>query len=117
MFMKLTSCDWVRERRHCLLTGPSGVGKSWLAGALGYKACRENLSVFYQRVPRLFAVPAGQLDHHCGTSIAPILIRAIVNDSFHKSRRHCAAAKLVSPLIDQARRDVVPAGNGRHAGV
>ena len=55
MFMMLTSCDWVRDRRHCLLTGPSGVGKSWLACALGYKACRENLSVFYQRVPRLFA--------------------------------------------------------------
>ena len=58
MFMKLTSCDWVRERRHCLLTGPSGVGKSWLACALGHKACRENLSVFYQRVPRLFAALA-----------------------------------------------------------
>jgi len=58
MFMKLTSCDWIRERRHCLLTGPSGVGKSWLACALGYKACRENLSVFYQRVPRLFAALA-----------------------------------------------------------
>ena len=46
MFMKLASCDWVRERRHCLLTGPSGVDKSWLACALGHKACRENLSVF-----------------------------------------------------------------------
>ncbi len=59
MFMKLASCDWIRERRHCLLTGPSGVGKSWLACALGYKACWENLSVFYQRVPRLFAAFAG----------------------------------------------------------
>ena len=58
MFLKLASCDWIRERRHCLLTGPSGVGKSWLACALGYKACRENLSVFYQRVPRLFAALA-----------------------------------------------------------
>jgi DNA replication protein DnaC len=58
MFLKLASCDWIRERRHCLLTGPAGVGKSWLACALGYKACRENLSVFYQRVPRLFAALA-----------------------------------------------------------
>jgi len=37
---------------------PAGVGKSWLACALGYKACRENLSVLYQRVPRLFAALA-----------------------------------------------------------
>ena len=31
------------------------VGKSWLACALGHKACRENLSVFYTRAPELFA--------------------------------------------------------------
>ncbi len=32
-----------------------GLGKSWLACALGQKACRENLSVLYTRAPRLFA--------------------------------------------------------------
>ena len=58
VFLKLAGCDWIREHRHCLLTGPAGVGKSWLACALGYKACRENLSVLYQRVPRLFATLA-----------------------------------------------------------
>ena len=58
LFLKLASCDWVREHHHCLLTGPCGVGKSWLACALGYKACRDNLSVLYQRVPRLFAALA-----------------------------------------------------------
>src|SRR6266568_2093551 len=31
-----------------------GVDKSWLACALGHKACRDDRSVFYQRVPRLF---------------------------------------------------------------
>jgi sigma54-dependent transcription regulator len=41
-----------------LLIGPSGVGKSWLACALGHKACREDLSVAYHRVPRLFAALA-----------------------------------------------------------
>ena len=34
--------------------GLTGVGKSWLACALGHKACRDNRSVSYQRVPRLF---------------------------------------------------------------
>ncbi len=58
LFLKLTGCDWIREHRHCLLTGPCGVGKSWLACALGFKACRENLSVLYHRVPRLFALLA-----------------------------------------------------------
>jgi DNA replication protein DnaC len=41
MVLRLASCDWIREHRHCLITGPCGVGKSWLACALGDKACRE----------------------------------------------------------------------------
>jgi hypothetical protein len=34
---------------------PTGVGKSWLASALGHKACRDNRSVLYQRLTKLFA--------------------------------------------------------------
>lgn len=55
LFLKLAACDWIRSRRNLLITGPCGVGKSWLACALGQKACREDLSVLYQRAPRLFA--------------------------------------------------------------
>ena len=55
LFLKLAACDWIAERRNLLLTGASGLGKSWLACALGHKACRENLSVLYTRAPRLFA--------------------------------------------------------------
>lgn len=58
LFLKLAACDWIRERHGLLLTGPSGVGKSWLACALGHKACREDFSVAYHRAPRLFAALA-----------------------------------------------------------
>jgi DNA replication protein DnaC len=58
MFLRLANCDWIREHRHCLITGKTGTGKSWLACALGDKACRENLSVLYQRCTRLFAALA-----------------------------------------------------------
>src|SRR3954471_9923250 len=58
LFLKLAACDWIRCRRNVLITGPCGVGKSWLACALGHKACREDLSVLYYRVPRLFAALA-----------------------------------------------------------
>jgi DNA replication protein DnaC len=57
-FLTLSNCDWIREHRHCIFTGPAGIGKSWLACALGFKACRENFSVLYQRLPRLFAALA-----------------------------------------------------------
>lgn len=58
MFLKLAACDFIRDRRNLLITGPCGVGKSWLACALGHKACREDLSVLYHRLPRLFAALA-----------------------------------------------------------
>ena len=46
--------DWISAGDNLVITGPTGVGKSWLACALGHKACRDNRSVLYQRVPRLF---------------------------------------------------------------
>src|SRR6188472_1524896 len=55
LFQKLATCHWVRDHQHLVLGGPTGVGKSWLACALGHKACREGFSVLYRRAPRLFA--------------------------------------------------------------
>jgi DNA replication protein DnaC len=55
LFMKLADCQWIRDHRHVLLIGKTGVGKSWLSCALGQKACREDFSVQYHRAPRLFA--------------------------------------------------------------
>ena len=40
LFLKLAACDWIAERRNLLLTGASGLGKSWLACALRHNACR-----------------------------------------------------------------------------
>jgi DNA replication protein DnaC len=55
LFQKLADCDWIRHHQHLIICGPCGVGKSWLACALGHKACREGFSVLYRRAPRLFA--------------------------------------------------------------
>jgi DNA replication protein DnaC len=54
LFQKLASGDWIARHHNLLICGPTGVGKSWLACALGHKACRDDRSVLYQRVPRLF---------------------------------------------------------------
>ena len=55
LFMKLIAGDWIANHDSLVITGPTGVGKSWLACALGHKACRDDRSVLYQRVPKLFA--------------------------------------------------------------
>lgn len=55
LFMKLVAGDWIAAHDNLVISGPTGVGKSWLACALGHKACRDDRSVFYQRVPKLFS--------------------------------------------------------------
>ena len=55
LFHKLAGGEWIDAHDNLILCGPTGVGKSWLACALGHKACRDNRSVLYQRVPKLFA--------------------------------------------------------------
>lgn len=54
MVRQLGSCSWLSEHLNVLVTGPTGVGKSYLASALGQAACRKGLRVLYRRVPRLF---------------------------------------------------------------
>src|SRR6516164_10304911 len=53
LFAKLATGDWIGRRQDLLITGKTGTGKSWLACALGHKACRDDRSVLYYRVPRL----------------------------------------------------------------
>ena len=55
LFKKLAEGGWIDAHDNLILCGPTGIGKSWLAAALGHKACRDNRSVLYQRVPKLFA--------------------------------------------------------------
>jgi DNA replication protein DnaC len=55
LFQQLATCRWIAEHRGLLVTGPCGIGKSWLSCALAQKACRDGCTVHYARVPRLFA--------------------------------------------------------------
>lgn len=50
---QLTDLAWIKSRLNLLLTGPTGVGKSYLAAALAHAACRADFSVRCFRLPRL----------------------------------------------------------------
>ena len=55
LFRSLQDGAWITRHRSILITGPCGVGKSWLACALsGHEACRQGKTTLYFRMPRLF---------------------------------------------------------------
>ena len=55
MLRELTTTQWIEAHRNVILTGPTGIGKSWIACALGNFAARAGYPVHYWRAPRLFA--------------------------------------------------------------
>jgi DNA replication protein DnaC len=50
---RLATCQWIRNRENIVITGATGLGKTWLSCALAHKACREGFTTVFTRVPRL----------------------------------------------------------------
>jgi DNA replication protein DnaC len=73
LFQTLSEGEWIDAHDNLALVGPAGVGKSWLACAIGHKACRDNRSVLYHRWPKL----CGDLVLARGDGRHPRLIKAL----------------------------------------
>lgn len=54
LVVRLADCQWIRKHNNLIITGPTGVGKSYLACAFAEKACREGFSALYFRTSKLF---------------------------------------------------------------
>lgn len=54
LVVRLANCNWIKEHTNLIITGPTGVGKSYLACAFAQKACREGYSALYLRLSKLF---------------------------------------------------------------
>jgi len=105
LFLKLAGCGWIREHAHVVIGGPTGVGKSWLACALGHKACREGYSVLYKRAPRLFAALATAR----GEGRLPRMLAAI-----ERTRLLIIDDRGPEPLTAEQRRDLLEIVDDRY---
>jgi len=97
LMLSLAGCDWIRQHHNVIITGPTGAGKSYLACALGHKACCEGYRVLYFRVARLFQD----------------LAVAKADGRYDKLLRALARSQLLvlddwgtAPLTDEQRRDL-----------
>jgi DNA replication protein DnaC len=105
LMLSLADCDWIRRRHNVIVTGPTGAGKSYLACALGNKACREGYRVLYFRITRLFQD----------------LAIAKADGRYDKLLRTLAHSQLLilddwgtAPLTDQQRRDLFEVTEDRY---
>src|SRR5262249_25649037 len=103
---QLANGQWIAEHANVLVTGMTGVGKSYFGCALGQLACRLGFRAMYKRVPRLFE----ELNlAHADGSYVRLLARLAKVDVLILDDWGLA------PLGDQQRRDVLEILEDRHA--
>src|SRR6516225_4508023 len=96
--LTLGSGSWIRDHHNLLITGPAGIGKSWLASAFVQSACRHGFTATYVRAPRLLhalAVSRGD------GSYARLLAK------YAKLDLLAIDDWLLAPLTDAERRDLL----------
>ena len=52
--LRLQNCDWIKKSRDLLITGSTGVGKSFIACAIGFQACVNEFKVMYVTANKFF---------------------------------------------------------------
>ena len=106
VILRLANCDWIRSAQNVIITGPTGVGKTYLACALANRACRMGFSAFYIRIPKLFQE----------------LAIATADGSYPKLMKKLSKARVLvlddlglAPMTAPERRDLLEVIEDRHA--
>jgi len=101
----LASGQWISDHTNVVITGATGVGKTWVACALAHAACRHGYRVHYLRLPRLWR----ELTIAKGDGRYPKLLASlakldlVVLDDFG-----------LTPLTEEQRRDLLEVLEDRH---
>ena len=105
VMLELANPQWVPAHRNILISGPTGVGKSYIACALGNAAARNGYAVLYTRAPRLFeSLQQSRGDGSHLKALARLSrVQLLVIDDF-----------LLTPLSDDERRDLLEVVEDRY---
>jgi len=96
--LELSNSQWVGAHRNVLIGGPTGIGKTYIACALGNSAARSGYTVLYMRAPRLFeTLQQSRGDGSHLKALAKLSrVQLLIIDDF-----------LLNPLSDWERRDLL----------
>jgi len=53
--MRFAECNFIKKHENIIITGSTGIGKSYLATALGHQACTQGYKVYYANIGKLFS--------------------------------------------------------------
>jgi len=105
VILDLANPQWVDAHRNVLISGPAGIGKSFISCALGNAAARAGYTVLYMRAPRLFETL--QQSRGDGSHLKALArlsrVQLLVIDDF-----------LLTPLTDWERRDFMEVVEDRY---
>jgi len=105
ILLRLGTCDWITRHQNVIIVGPTGTGKTFLSCALAHKACREGLSTFYVRTPKLYrALAIARADGSYGKTLARLAkMSVLILDDL-----------ALAALTDPERRDLLEVIEDRH---
>jgi DNA replication protein DnaC len=105
VMLELVGGQWLIKKQNILITGPTGIGKSYIASALGNQACRAGYTTRWERVPRLFEILSmSKADaSHLKTITQMGKVGVLILDDFG-----------LAPLSDPERRDLLEIIEDRH---
>jgi len=106
MLSGLAGCGWIKRLQNLIIVGPTGVGKTWLACALGQQACRLGMSVSFHRASDLYAT----ISDAAHAAVLPKLKLALAKpnllilDDFGIGEMTTFAAQVLLDVVDKRMR-------------